>query len=97
VAAAEIPAGGVIATTLYAVGGAEQLGPRLVADSGLTLPAPRHYAARLERYGSLGLVSGFFAGPWAAGAALLPTGRSQFAALGGLRGAGRRKHHRGPA
>ena len=47
VAAAELPAGGVIATTLYAVGGAEQLGPRLVPDSGV-------YLARAQPGGAIG-------------------------------------------
>ncbi|HEU5323352.1 MAG TPA: hypothetical protein VFX28_21265, partial [Methylomirabilota bacterium] len=73
VAAAEVPAGGVLTTTLYAAGGAEQIGPSLVPDSGV-------YLARAQPGGTIGAWTRQRDRPEAARSRVLPTPRA-FAAV----------------
>ncbi len=73
VAAAEVPAGGVLTVTLYAAGGAEQIANRLVPDSGV-------YVARAQPGGAIGPWTRQLDRPDAARSRALPAPRA-FAAV----------------
>jgi len=73
VAAAEVPAGGVLTVTLYTAGGAEQIANRLVPDSGV-------YVARAQPGGAIGPWTRQLDRPDAARSRALPAPRA-FAAV----------------